>query len=359
MFRFNYKPEFLRWALLPPGFIPDWMVGVRHEATGQLCGFISGIPVDTTVHGNTMKMCEINFLCVHKDLRSKRLAPLLIKEVTRRVNLRDIWQAVYTAGVVIPSPVSGCRYYHRTINSRKLLDIGFTRLGPRMNRLRFERLHKLPDEVTLPGWRKMTKSDVPAVTKMLNDKLGKFSLHLHFSEADVRHWLLPRDGVISSFVVARKPSDAATEVSTDATSASASSADATSADATSADATSASAEEGVKPQLNTKGDLILAFTSYYHLPSSVLRNPKHTDLFAAYSYYHVATSGITTTELAHCALIAARDEGQDVFNALHLLDNASFFDELKFGPGDGVLNYYLFNWKCAKIDPGNVGIVLL
>lgn len=37
-------------------------------------------------------MVEINFLCVHKKLRSKRLAPVLIKEITRRVNICDIWQ---------------------------------------------------------------------------------------------------------------------------------------------------------------------------------------------------------------------------------------------------------------------------
>ena len=29
--------------------------------------------------------------------RAKRLAPVLIKEVTRRINATDIWQAVYTA----------------------------------------------------------------------------------------------------------------------------------------------------------------------------------------------------------------------------------------------------------------------
>jgi glycylpeptide N-tetradecanoyltransferase len=39
------------------------------------------------VYDKTMPMVEINFLCVHKKLRSKRLAPMLIKEVTRRVNL--------------------------------------------------------------------------------------------------------------------------------------------------------------------------------------------------------------------------------------------------------------------------------
>jgi glycylpeptide N-tetradecanoyltransferase len=91
-------------------------------------------------------MCEINFLCVHKKLRSKRLAPVLIKEVTRRVNLRGIFQAAYTAGVVLPKPVSACRYFHRSLNPRKLLDIKFTHLGPRMTVPRTEKLYKL-DEV--------------------------------------------------------------------------------------------------------------------------------------------------------------------------------------------------------------------
>lgn len=56
------------------------------------------------------KMVEINFLCVHKKLRSKRVAPVLIREITRRVNLQGIFQAVYTAGVVLPKPIATCRF---------------------------------------------------------------------------------------------------------------------------------------------------------------------------------------------------------------------------------------------------------
>ena len=52
-------------------------------------------------------MVEINFLCVHKKLRAKRLAPVLIREITRRVNCQGRFQAVYTAGVVLPTPVVG------------------------------------------------------------------------------------------------------------------------------------------------------------------------------------------------------------------------------------------------------------
>lgn len=55
------------------------------------------------------KLTEINFLCVHKKLRSKRLAPVLIKEITRRSHIEGVFQAVYTAGVVIPRPAATCR----------------------------------------------------------------------------------------------------------------------------------------------------------------------------------------------------------------------------------------------------------
>jgi glycylpeptide N-tetradecanoyltransferase len=54
-------------------------------------------------------MTEINFLNVHKKLRSKRLAPVMIREITRRSHIHGIFQAVYTAGAVLPKPVSTCQ----------------------------------------------------------------------------------------------------------------------------------------------------------------------------------------------------------------------------------------------------------
>lgn len=79
-----------------------------------------------SINGKKMEMAEVNFLCVHKSLRDKRLAPTLIKEVTRRVNRCNIWQAIYTAGTVIPSPISAATYWHRNLNPTKLLEVGFS-----------------------------------------------------------------------------------------------------------------------------------------------------------------------------------------------------------------------------------------
>lgn len=123
MFRFDYQPEFLRWALQPPGWLQEWHVGVRVVKSGLLVGFISAIPGHVRIHDKTQKIVEINFLCVHKKLRSKRVAPVLIREITRRVNLTGIFQAVYTAGVVLPKPISTCRYWHRSLNPKKLIQV--------------------------------------------------------------------------------------------------------------------------------------------------------------------------------------------------------------------------------------------
>jgi len=46
--------------------------------------------------------------------------------------------------------------------------------------------------------------------------------------------------------------------------------------------------------------------------------------------------------------------GFDVFNALDLMDNKEFLEKLKFGVGDGNLQYYLYNWKCPVMVPQRV-----
>lgn len=110
MFRFDYSPGFLKWALQPEGWLKQWHCGVRVIKNNKMVGFISAVPATMRVYDKPVRMVEINYLCVHKKLRSKRVAPVLIKEITRRVNLQGIFQAVYTAGVILPTPVSKCRY---------------------------------------------------------------------------------------------------------------------------------------------------------------------------------------------------------------------------------------------------------
>ena len=89
-----------------------------------------------------------------------------------------------------------------------------------------------------------------------------------------------------------------------------------------------------------------------------MKHDKHKKLCAVYSYYNVSTS-LTYVELMSDALILAKNEGADVFNALDLHNNASIFKPLQFGCGDGYLHYYLYNWKCPSINSSDIGLVLL
>lgn len=310
MFRFDYSVAFLRWALTPPGYLQNWHLGVRVKANQKLVGFITGIPANIKVHDDLVAMTEINFLCVHKKLRSKRLAPVLIKEITRRVNKQNVWQAVYTAGVVLPRPVSECRYYHRSLNPKKLIEVGFSHLGPRMTMARTIKLYKVPDTPQLPGIRAMEQKDVKRVWELVTGHLSNFPLHPEFKEDELAHWMLPRKDVIFSFV-----------------------------------------------RENSSGQ-ITDVCSFYSLPSSILGHDKYNLLKAAYSYWNVATT-VPLHELMLDALIFAKQNDFDVFNALNVLDNESFLKELKFGIGDGFLQYYLYNWKSPKIEPSGIGLVLL
>jgi glycylpeptide N-tetradecanoyltransferase len=98
--------------------------------------------------------------------------------------------------------------------------------------------------------------------------------------------------------------------------------------------------------------------SFYHLPSTVIGNTEYSNLNAVYSYYNVATT-MTLEELMGDCLILAKAAGADVFNCLDLMENKKFLAELKFGVGDGSLNYYLYNWQCPEMKTQDVGLVLL
>ncbi|CAK9304645.1 unnamed protein product [Gordionus sp. m RMFG-2023] len=310
MFRFAYSPAFLIWALKPPGWRPDWHLGIRTTSSGKLVGFISAVPARLSVQAREIDCVEINFLCVHKRLRSKRVAPVLISEITRRVNACGIWYAVYTAGVVLPRPCGVARYWHRSIDPVKLVEVRFSHLTRNMTLARARKLYKLPRATTnTPGLRQMCETDVTASAKLLNEYLAsKFSIYPIFTEDEFRHWFLPRPGVVETYIV-------------------------------------------------DKSREITDMFSFYSLPSTIVNHPVHKTLNAAYSFYNVSTQ-TPLVKLMEEALIVAKSQSYDVFNALDLMENKQFLEPLKFGIGDGHLQYYLFNWRCRFMKPEEIGLVL-
>ncbi|XP_045444287.1 glycylpeptide N-tetradecanoyltransferase 2 isoform X4 [Pipistrellus kuhlii] len=337
MFRFDYSPEFLLWALRPPGWLLQWHCGVRVSSNKKLVGFISAIPANIRIYDSVKKMVEINFLCVHKKLRSKRVAPVLIREITRRVNLEGIFQAVYTAGVVLPKPVATCRYWHRSLNPRKLVEVKFSHLSRNMTLQRTMKLYRLPDVTKTSGLRPMEPRDVKAIRELTNSYLKQFHLAPVMDEEEVAHWFLPQEHIIDTFVV---------EIGFILLNSS-----------SSVILSSVISTLLLRPSIKNSSGKLTDFLSFYTLPSTVMHHPAHKSLKAAYSFYNIHTE-TPLLDLMNDALIIAKLKGFDVFNALDLMENKTFLEKLKFGIGDGNLQYYLYNWRCPGTDSEKVGLVL-
>jgi len=90
--------------------------------------------------------------------------------------------------VVLPKPVSVCRYWHRSLNPKKLIEVGFSSLQPRMTMARTIKLFKLPAAPATPGLRPMVAADAAGVAALLNAYLSKFKLAQHFTDDEVEHW---------------------------------------------------------------------------------------------------------------------------------------------------------------------------
>ena len=310
--RFNYSQDFLKWALYCPNYKAEWFVGVRSTIGKKpLVAFISAIPVTILVNHQPHNMAEINFLCVHHKLRSYRLAPVLIKEITRRINICGIFQAVYTAGVTLPTPIATCQYYHRSLNVKKLVDIGFHHLNKGITLTQLIKLYKLPRETYTIGLRPLQKKDCTQACNLLNTHLKKFKLHMHFNIVEFEYWFCSRPTVIESYVVENQ-------------------------------------------QTNQITDLV----SFYILPSTIIGDCKYDILSTAYLWYTVSTV-TPLVQLIKDVLIIAANMDIDIFNCLNTHHNDSFITELKFSAGSGNLNYYLYNWLTSAMSPNEIGLTML
>jgi len=204
LFRFEYSVGLIRWVLLVTNYIKEWHVGLKNSKNGKLLGFISGTPTKVNINSKVVKMAEINFLCVNRKLRTKRMAPMLIKEVTRRVNLKGIWSAIYTSGSTFPTPFSEANYYHKSLNPKKNIETGFSRLAPKETLARYCKKMKLHDmsNVNIVGEpRLMISKDLPQVYDLYKKQCEKQKIFFKFSQQELSHHLMPQDGIVYTIVV--------------------------------------------------------------------------------------------------------------------------------------------------------------
>ena len=180
-FRLEYSKVVLRGAIMPPGFKKRWHVAVR-APRGNLVATVTAVPQDMAFEGRGVKkVAIINFLCVHAKLRHKRLAPVLIQEVARRIAQRQVWLAIYTAVAALPRPIASPVYMHVPVDVKHLKQAGF-----------------LPQHVRIPKHKqnvqlkKVELKDIPILLQQYTTFIDKHkpTIACHFDTNNFKHELI-------------------------------------------------------------------------------------------------------------------------------------------------------------------------
>lgn len=212
----------------------------------------------------------------------------------------------------------------------------------------------------------MTKKDVPVVHRLLREYLSLFNLVPAMNQEEVEHWLLPRENIIDTYLVevnqfiSNKYQAFVIEASlwnlyivllTEQWK----------GDWFPQFLHSAfhHYEPPCAPQ--PKGSILLLQCAHNHAlarPDARCSDPGQIGVFSSspecvlWTYLHRETNNVFSF---HRFI----QKGFDVFNALDLMENKTFLDKLKFGIGDGNLQYYLYNWKCPSMGPEKVSEISL
>lgn len=308
-FRFNYNKETILWSLTPPGWNKEWNLIIRIKTNKNIVGFISMVPSLLNIYNKNIEVGRVNYLCVHKKLREKGMAPILIKEITRQSNLKGCFVAIYTSGTLLPNPMVNCSYYHRYINIKKLIEVGFTYKRENISMKSVEKLYDIKD-ISKHKVRELDLEDIKYILPKLNNYLSKYHIYQIFNEEEFKYWFITRKDVVYSYVII------------------------------------------------DKNDEPTDFFSFYKIPSQIIGNNKYKTLNIAYSFYNII-SILKWEELMEECLIQCKKLGFDVYNCLDLMDNREFLNKLKFEQGNGKLKYYIYNWKCPITEPNGMGLVLI
>jgi glycylpeptide N-tetradecanoyltransferase len=265
-------------------------LGVREEKTNDLVGFIFSFPVKIMVNNSLHESVEVNFLCLEKRYRALKIAPILINEITRLNNQIEIFNAIFTTGNIIAQPFARARYFHLPLNIEKLKRNEFLNFDFCSQITPYENINK----IKVLQIEKLAKNETDMLIELLNSYYSSnFDVFPIFDVHTFDYLFLNNNKFIHSFV-----------------------------------------------GYDSKCEIV-SFISLYILESKVLKyNEK---IQGAYIFHYFAKDSGYLLDTFNFLVASMHEIGIDVLNCLNIMNNYQFLESLGFQPGDGFLNYYLYN----------------
>ncbi|ELQ75717.1 N-myristoyl transferase, partial [Trachipleistophora hominis] len=190
-FRLTYSYEFLCWEFGGKRTCPDYCVLVKDDHT--IIGFVFAKEHDVVINGTKHVLASVNYLCIHKTFRNKNLAPLMITEIQRRVNMRGIACAIFTGALKLPFSICRAQYWHKILDCEYLASCKYINYFVGYKRLTSRRC------------RRARASDLAEIRR-LNNELHTYALYEEFctemlacNERIMQFYVIEHDGVLQAF----------------------------------------------------------------------------------------------------------------------------------------------------------------
>lgn len=319
MYRLDYSKEFLKFGLKYPNYNKNLNLGLLYITPGYttIVGFISGTEIILNINKDkNLKSVDINFLCIHTQLRNKNLAPLLIKEITKRSISLNNEIALYTAAKKITKPFSLSYHNNIYLNPTKLKECLF--ISEEMN----PTITSLVNAKSFVNYtvRPINNNDIDALFLLLNIFLSKYKVYQTFSREEIIHMFINNNVIHTRLMI-----------------------------------------ENTTKQ-------IIGMYSIYNIPSRLLFNNKHSHInFCNLYYYYYDKNYISINHIIKEAVILSKNYDYDVLTFLNNMDNKYInpsFIHYTTQPKESetsshdCLYYYLYNYISSDVKPEELGILL-
>ncbi|KAG0437723.1 Glycylpeptide N-tetradecanoyltransferase [Dictyocoela muelleri] len=186
-FRLEYSKEFIEWQLDCPNKKQEYTLCLKNNS--KIFGFVHGRHMKFKVNGEVLDLAFINFLCLHKELRNKRLAPVLIDEIRKRFNKNGIEKAIFTGGIKLPFSFARARFYHYLLNIPKLERLGFCK-----------DLKSDENLVMRKGVRLLESKDLEQFEELYLKELKKYKFAEIHDKNSLKYSFIPKKNIVTTLV---------------------------------------------------------------------------------------------------------------------------------------------------------------
>lgn len=299
----NYSINFLKWLLHNKYII----FGIKHIKNPDiLLGLITGIPNNIIIKGINETFMNISLLCVHKSIRSQGFARLLLQELCNRSQINNIWYAIYTSGTNFPGIISTVKYWSRYLNIKKLIDLKF--ISSKLSLDKMVKLYNITPTLLDGIFRQFEKKDIINVYYLFKEYFSRneFKISVNWTIELIEQYFLPKNNIIDSYVL-------------------------------------------------EKNNEIIGFGSYYYLNNIYYGH----EIKTVYSFYNIIKQNVNLTNFINQIIKKTYDNNIDIYVTSNIMNNESFFKELKFKEDPKVFHYYLYNWNLFKCNPSDIAIIMM